>query len=72
MNKAWPYKLLRWFCPTHLHEEIEGDLIQKFNRDEKIFGERKAKWRLLWNVIGVFSLRILCKSISLTWGKALC
>lgn len=50
-NSAWVFRFLSWFCPTHLFEEIEGDLIQKFNRDVKVFGERKAKRRLLWNTI---------------------
>ena len=27
-------RVLKWFCPAHLYEEIEGDLIQKFNRDQ--------------------------------------
>jgi putative ABC transport system permease protein len=44
-------RLLRTFCPPHLLEEIEGDLLQKFERDVKTFGEKKAKRRLLWNVI---------------------
>ncbi len=39
------------FCPDHIYEEIEGDLIQKFNRDVKNFGEQRAKRRLAWNVI---------------------
>jgi hypothetical protein len=39
-------RLLRSFCPPHLLEEIEGDLLQKFERDVKTFGEKKAK-RLL-------------------------
>jgi putative ABC transport system permease protein len=43
--------ILRKFCPNHLLEEIEGDLLQKFERDAKIFGEKKAKRRLRWNVI---------------------
>jgi putative ABC transport system permease protein len=53
-------KFLRWFCPDHLIEEIEGDLLQKFKRDlhpsdrlERSDGywRRRAKQRLLWNVI---------------------
>jgi len=53
-------RLLRWFCPSQLLEEIEGDLIQKFNRDLKSphtsgwpaeYKLRRAKRRLLWNVI---------------------
>ncbi|MBK7650072.1 MAG: hypothetical protein IPJ20_03990 [Flammeovirgaceae bacterium] len=45
------FRILKGFCPEHLYEEIEGDLIQKFERDVKLFGVKKAKRRLLWNVI---------------------
>lgn len=45
------FRILKGFCPEHLYEEIEGDLIQKFERDVKLYGERRAKRRLLWNVI---------------------
>src|SRR5690242_18077846 len=47
----FPYQLLRTFCPPHLLEEIEGDLVQRYERDVKTFGERRAKRKLLWNVI---------------------
>ena len=47
----WPFHFLRRICPDHLYEEIEGDLIQKFNRDVKNFGERVAKRRMVWNAI---------------------
>ncbi len=47
---------LKWFCPDHLHEEIEGDLLQKFNRDVKTFGEERAKRKLMWNAIMFFRL----------------
>jgi hypothetical protein len=26
-------RILRWFCPEHLVEEIEGDLLQLFEKD---------------------------------------
>jgi ABC-type antimicrobial peptide transport system permease subunit len=55
-------RFLKWFCPDHLHEEIEGDLIQKFHRDEKTFGEGKAKRRLLWNVIRFLRPGILLRN----------
>ncbi len=55
------FRLLHAFCPPHLYEEIEGDLIQKFNRDVKIFGEKRAKWRLLWNAIRFFRSGILIR-----------
>ena len=45
------FRFLQWFCPDHLYEEIEGDLIQKFNRDVKTFGEKRARRRLVWNAI---------------------
>ena len=32
------FRFLKWFCPEHLHEEIEGDLIQKFNREAFLIG----------------------------------
>lgn len=54
MKKPVIFRLLRWYCPLHLQEEIEGDLIQKLERDVKIYGERKAKRRLLWNTILFF------------------
>ncbi len=41
--------ILSCFCPEHLYEEIEGDLIQKFERDVKAFGDEKAKRRFVWN-----------------------
>jgi putative ABC transport system permease protein len=55
-------RILNWFCPPHLHEEIEGDLIQKFDRDVKTVGERKAKRRLMWNVVSFFRPGILLRN----------
>src|SRR5690606_33578339 len=40
-----------WFCPQHLREEIEGDLLQRYERDLKKYGEKRARKKLLWNVI---------------------
>ncbi|HYF66571.1 MAG TPA: ABC transporter permease [Ohtaekwangia sp.] len=51
---SWVMRFLQTICPNYLIEEIEGDLIQKFNRDIKIFGGRKAKRRLVWNAIRFF------------------
>jgi putative ABC transport system permease protein len=50
LSYSFALKFLRWFCPDHLYEEIEGDLMQKFERDLKQVGEKGAK-RLLWNVV---------------------
>lgn len=43
---------LQWFCPDYLLEEITGDLVQKFERDVRIFGIRKARLRFAWNTFG--------------------
>ncbi len=59
----WAFQFLKWFCPPHLLEEIEGDLLQKFERDlnpsdrskrSDGYWRRRAKRRLLWNVIRFF------------------
>ncbi|MDZ7648665.1 MAG: permease prefix domain 2-containing transporter [Cytophagales bacterium] len=56
------FKFLQYICPDHLYEEIEGDLIQKLEKDVKAFGEKKAKRRLLWNVIRFFRPGILLRN----------
>lgn len=45
---------LSWFCPDHLLEEIEADLIQKFDRDVRTFGIGMARRRFVWNTIRFF------------------
>jgi putative ABC transport system permease protein len=69
--KHWSFRFLKWFCPNHLYEEIEGDLIQKFNCDLRpsrattLSGgttERRAKRRLLWNVIRFFRPEIVLRN----------
>lgn len=67
MNKgdlrySFAFKVLRGFCPAQLYEEIEGDLIQRFEKDLKAFGERKAKRRLLWNTILFFRPGIVLRN----------
>lgn len=53
---------LRWFCPAHLVEEIEGDLLQKFNRDVARFGKGRASYRLMWNMIRFFRPGIVLRN----------
>ena len=48
---SFALRFLKWFCPEHLYEEIEGDLIQKFDSDVKKLGGRKARRKLMWNTI---------------------
>lgn len=55
-------RLLRVFCPGHLAEDIEGDLVQKYARDLKKFSPSKSKRRLFWNTIRFFRPGILLRN----------
>jgi len=55
-------KFLRWFCPPPLLEEIEGDLVQRYARDAKKLGEKKAKRIFLWSVIRFFRPGIILRN----------
>jgi putative ABC transport system permease protein len=66
-----PFRLLRAFCPPHLLEEIEGDLLQQYERDLNTsdhpkrsdgYWRRRAKRRLLWNVIRYLRPGILLRN----------
>jgi putative ABC transport system permease protein len=48
-----------FFIPAHLREEIEGDLLQRFERDVVKKGVRRAKVKLAFNVIRFFRPGIL-------------
>jgi putative ABC transport system permease protein len=51
---GWASSFLRRICPTDLYEEIEGDLIQNFNRDLKQLGRNRARQRLLRSTLRFF------------------
>lgn len=55
-------RFLRSFCPPDLLEEIEGDLIQRFERDVKQYSERRAARRMLWNAVRFFRPGILIRN----------
>src|SRR5688500_18680474 len=57
----WPFRFLQLICPDHLYEEIEGDLIQNYERDIKTINERKAKLRLIWSAIRFLRLGIVLR-----------
>src|SRR3989337_4493156 len=58
----WMVMFLKAICPEHLHEEIEGDLVQKYNGDLKNVGKAKAKRRLIWNMIRFFRPGIIFRN----------
>ena len=47
-------RLLEWFCASHLLEEVQGDLYERFQRDVKLFGERSARRQYFWSVLAFF------------------
>jgi len=77
---GWPLRFLQWFCPPHLYEEIEGDLIQRFHRDLKPsdrlkrsdgYWQKRAKRRLTWTVLRFFRPEILFQNVkSVNSGKS--
>jgi hypothetical protein len=73
---GWPLRFLQWFCPTHLHEEIEGDLIQRFHSDLRKNPNQsvratllKAKIRLAFSVFQFFRPGILLKNMESPYIK---
>ncbi len=66
MNKHKPPRLalrfLAWFCPPSLYESIEGDLLEQFEENVKLVGERKAHIKFVWNTIKFFRPEILLRN----------
>lgn len=57
---GWAQRFLRLVCPDYLVEEIEGDLVQKYEFDIREYGSRRARRKLFWNIFrflrpGIFS-----------------
>ena len=56
MNPSPPkhaMRFLHWFCKPDFLEEIEGDLVELFEK-RHISSPRKARWRFLWDVLKTF------------------
>lgn len=47
-------KVIEWICPKQLREEIEGDIIQRFNRDNEKMGLALANLKSLLNSLWYF------------------
>lgn len=56
----WPFRLLRWFCDPEIVEDIEGDLIERF--EMKYRNENFSNWRLFRDILFLFRPGII-KSI---------
>jgi putative ABC transport system permease protein len=55
----WAERFLRTICPDDMYEEIEGDLIQQFNKNLNTIGHRKSSIKLFITVIRFFRPGIL-------------
>ena len=56
MKKAPPQialRFLRWFCKSEYLEEIEGDLVEVFEKEHEHFPQ-KARFRFRWSIIRYF------------------
>lgn len=67
----WPFRILRWFCPPQLLEEIEGDLLQQFynnvrsNKAQNLSESasiRRASVVLAWHIIRYFRPGIILRN----------
>lgn len=45
-------RLLRFFVAPHRLEEVQGDLQEEFDYQVRRIGERRARWRYWWDVLG--------------------
>src|SRR5258706_14123920 len=72
---AWAVKFLAWFCPSSLHEGVEGDLLEQFEQDLRAsdwpsdrskrsdgYLVRRAKRRFVLNMINFFRPDIILRN----------
>jgi len=55
-------RFLEWFCPPELFEGIEGDLLERYEIECKMLGEKRARRLLAWNVLKFFRPSILLRN----------
>lgn len=52
----WADRLLDWWLPPSEAEDILGDLHEEFSYQVGRIGERRARWRYWWDVVGFIKL----------------
>jgi len=66
MNKTRPprftLRFLEWYCPSNLHEGIEGDLLEQFEDDVKEKGVFIARRRFTLNTLKFFRPGIILRN----------
>jgi putative ABC transport system permease protein len=58
----WPIRFLRAICPEDLLEEIEGDLIQRYEKNKIRIGLRKARWQFALSTLSFFRPGIILRN----------
>ncbi|UII32340.1 ABC transporter permease [Fulvivirga ulvae] len=58
----WAIDFLEWFCPDRLFECVLGDLLEQFENELELYGERKARRRFVWNVVRFFRPGIILRN----------
>ena len=56
------FRFLKWICPDQLYEEVEGDIIETFDRDSKRVGIKKAKRKMMLNTLRFFRPGIILRN----------
>jgi putative ABC transport system permease protein len=49
----WATRLLRWFCASHLADDLEGDLLELFAQRVHTLGTREARRRYVCDVLSL-------------------
>ena len=59
--KEFPFftKKILSLVPLHVREELEGDLLQRYQRDTQRHGARRARYKLSWNTVRLLRPGIL-------------
>ncbi len=55
----WPLKFFRWFCDPEYLDDIEGDLLERFDKRQR--KKEPARWLLLLDVLRLFRPGIIRK-----------
>ncbi|MEM6634113.1 MAG: permease prefix domain 2-containing transporter, partial [Bacteroidota bacterium] len=59
----WLLRFFRWFCHPECVEDIEGDLLERFDLIVESHGEKKARRKFAWETLRLFRLGIIRPSI---------
>ena len=60
-------RILRWYCPDNLYEEIEGDLLEAFDLNVAKRGEQEARMLYAWDVLRFFQPDHFPKGPTVAW-----